>query len=58
MNIQVGFALKKVARAFRSKSKKRAPQKSYGILGKTFKLAGKLGLGLTHFASIVLLGKL
>jgi hypothetical protein len=61
MNIKLGIALKKVGRVARvasAKPKRRSSKKSSGILGKTFKFAGKLGLNLTRLASIVLIGKL
>lgn len=61
MSIQVGVALKKVGRIARvasAKPKRRSSKKSSGVLGKTFKFAGRLGLNLTRLASIVLIGKL
>ena len=61
MNIKLGIALKKVGRVARmasAKPKRRSSKKASGVLGKTFKFAGKLGLNLTRLASIVLIGKL
>jgi len=46
MNIQLGIALKKIGRVVRvtsPKQKRRSSKKSSGVLGKTFKFAGKLG---------------
>jgi len=61
MSIQVGVALKKVGRVARvasAKPKRRSSKKSSGVLGKTLKFTGKLGLNLARLASIVLIGKL
>jgi hypothetical protein len=61
MNIQIGVALKKIARsarASRSKPRRKVAKRSSGVIGKTFKFMGKVGINLTQLASLVLIGKL
>lgn len=61
MNIQIGVALKKITRstrAARSKPRRKVAKLSSGVIGKTFKFMGKVGINLTQLASLVLIGKL
>jgi hypothetical protein len=61
MNIQMGVVLKKIsrsARTARSKPRRKLAKRSSGVIGKAFKLMGKVSVNLTQLASIVLIGKL
>ncbi len=61
MNIQIGVALKKIARSARgtrNNPRRNVAKSSSGVIGKTFKLMGKVGINLTQLASLVLIGKL
>lgn len=61
MKIEMGVAFKKIAgraRATRSQPKRKTAKRSDSVIGKTFKVMGKIGLNLAQLASFVLIGKL